>query len=298
MAKFFSGLTLVAAGLAIFFGFQSKEMVEKLKTAADREHTDLVATRTKLKTTEEKLKTAEADLTTAKDEATKAKDALAKNEEKLKTAEAEAAAAKTKLTDTEAQLTTLNKNYEELKTKFGGKTPEEITKSIADMETAKTELDGKVATLEKEVAELKTVNETLAANKKEFDEKLANQSKVIERYKKGIVQQGLRGEVLAVNSGWGFCVLSIGDRQGAAANKTMIVARNGQAIGKVKIINVEATQSVADIIPKSFVRGTYVQPGDEVIYTGDDKVREEPAATTPSVPAPNMPPAAPALPQQ
>jgi hypothetical protein len=107
--------------------------------------------------------------------------------------------------------------------------------------------------------------------------------------------KGTRGQVLAVNAGWGFCVLSIGDKQGAAANKTMIVARNGQAIGKVKIINVERSQSVADIIPSSFVRGAYVQPGDSVIFVGDDKVREEPPAEG-TAPAPHAP-GAPALPQ-
>jgi hypothetical protein len=73
-------------------------------------------------------------------------------------------------------------------------------------------------------------------------------------------------------------VLSIGDRQGAAASKILIVTRDGQAIGKVKISNVEPSQSVADILPGTFVRGMYVQPGDGVIYTGEDKVRVEEAA--------------------
>jgi hypothetical protein len=106
------------------------------------------------------------------------------------------------------------------------------------------------------------------------------------------MQKGVRGRVMAVNSGWGFCVLSVGDRQGAAANKVMIVARGGQAIGKVRITNVEATQSVADILPGSFVRGMYVQPGDAVIFTGDDKVKIDeaaPAAATPALPKPALP---------
>jgi hypothetical protein len=76
----------------------------------------------------------------------------------------------------------------------------------------------------------------------------------------------------------------------------MIVVRNGQAIGKVKIINVEASQSVADIIPSSFVRGAYVQPGDEVIYTGEDKVREEPVPEVGGAPTPGISPLVPPLP--
>jgi len=90
---------------------------------------------------------------------------------------------------------------------------------------------------------------------------------------------------MAVNSGWGFCVLNIGDNQGAAANRVLVVARNGRGIGRVRITSVEATQSVADILPSTFLRGMYVQPGDSVIYTGDDKAAEEPAATPESHPA-------------
>ena len=94
--------------------------------------------------------------------------------------------------------------------------------------------------------------------------------------------QGTRGTVTAVNSGWGFCVLSIGDKQGAATNRVLIVTRDGQSIGKVKITNVEASQSVADIVPGSFRKGVYVEPGDRVIYTGEDKVRVEEAEATPA----------------
>ena len=298
MAKIFSILTLIVALAATFLGLQSKGLVEKLQHAADLDHTDLLATRDKLKKTEKELATTKEELAAAKEELAKTKDMLVKAEDKLKMTEAELVAEKAKLTEVETQLAAIKKNYDDLKIFFGDKTPEQITKEITDMKTAKTELETKVATLEKDIAELKTVNDTLTAQKKETEDKIATQTKTIKRYKEGIVQKGLTGQVLAVNSGWGFCVLSIGDRQGAAANKVMIVVREGKAIGKVRIINVEASQSVADIIPSSFTRGNYVRPGDDVIYTGEDKVREEPAdAAAGKTPAPSTPPSAPALPQ-
>ena len=297
MAKLFSGLTLIVALVATFLGFQSKELVEKLRTAADRDHTELVDKRAKLIKTEKELAATKDELAATKDELGKAKDALVKAEEKQKAAEAELAAATKALTEKETQLATLKKSYDDLKVAFGDKTPEEIAKEIDAMKTKRAELETKVAAMEKDGAEQKTVIETLTRNKQESEEKLVSQKKVIDRYKNNIVQQGLRGEVLAVNAGWGFCVLSIGDRQGAAANKIMIVVRNGQAIGKVKIINVEVSQSVADIIPSSFTRGAYVRPGDEVIYTGEDKVREEPAAAGGTAPAPANPPSGLPLPQ-
>ena len=135
-----------------------------------------------------------------------------------------------------------------------------------------------------EVQELKTTLETLTVRLKDSEEKAGKQKAIIKKYTDHVMVQGTRGTVTAVNPGWGFCVLSIGDRQGAATNRILIVTRGGQAIGKVKITNVEASQSVADIIPGTFVRGVYVEPGDGVIYTGDDKVRaEEPEAAAPAV---------------
>ena len=76
MAKIFSGLTLLAALAAIYFGFQSKALVEKLRVAADREHTDLLSTRENLKKKEKELEATKEELTVAKDELTKTKDSL------------------------------------------------------------------------------------------------------------------------------------------------------------------------------------------------------------------------------
>ena len=296
MVKIFSGLTLVVALAAIFFGFQSKELVGKLQVAADRDHTDLLATREKLKKTEKELADTKAELATTKEELAKTKDTLVKTEADLTKAISDVKAATDKLAANETELAAIKKNFEDLKKDLPG-TPEEIAKQIADMKAKIPELEGKVATAEKDIAELKEVNKTLTAQKNELDERFASQKKVVDRYQKNIMIKGTRGHVLAVNAGWGFCVLSIGDRQGAAANKIMIVARGGQAIGKVKIINVESSQSVADIIPKSFTRGSYVEPGDDVIFTGEDKVREEPADAAGKTPAAATAPGVPALPQ-
>ena len=296
MVKIFSGLTLVVALAAIFFGFQSKELVGKLQVAAERDHTDLLATREKLKKTEKELADTKAELATTKEELAKTKDTLVKTEADLAKAIADVKAATDKLAANETELAAIKKNFEDLKKDLPG-TPEEIAKQIADMKAKIPELEGKVATAEKDIAELKEVNNTLTAQKKELDERFASQKKVVDRYQKNIMIKGTRGHVLAVNAGWGFCVLSIGDRQGAAANKIMIVARGGQAIGKVRIINVESSQSVADIIPKSFTRGSYVEPGDDVIFTGEDKVREEPADAAGKTPAATTAPGVPALPQ-
>jgi hypothetical protein len=289
MAKIFSVLTLLVALAATFFGFQSKELVGKLQVAADRDHTDLLATKDNLKKTEAKLKTTEDDLNTTKGELSMVKIELETKKTDLAKAQTDLTAAVAAQKKAEEDYATIKKSYDDLKVALGDKTPEQMLKEIADMKAKIPELDAKVA-------ELTTVNGTLAAQKKEAEDKTkdaeakaASSVSVIKHYRENVMQKGLTGRVLAVNAGWGFCVLSIGDRKGAAANKIMIVVRGGQAIGKVKIINVESSQSVADIIAASFARGTYVEPGDEVIFTGEDKVREEPSEA-------EKPPVGPALP--
>jgi myosin heavy subunit len=294
MAKIFSVLTLLIALGATFLGFQSKDLVEKLQTAAAKDHQDLLDTRTKLKKTEDKLKETEDELASTKSELEKTKETLRATEDELAKTKTELQTTATKLADVEKSLADVQTQLKEAMGGVGS-----LATLKADMEaltTQKAELETKNKELEIVKAELTTKVETLTARNKELDDKVASQGTVIDRYQKNIMQKGIRGQVTAVNSGWGFCVLSIGDRQGAAANKIMIVTRGGQAIGKVKIINVEASQSVADILPGTFTRGTYIQPGDGVIYTGDDKVRVEevassstPGVNPPTVPLPELP---------
>ena len=296
-AKIFSGLTILIALAAIFFGFKTTELVEKLQATAKMDHEELLEKRATLKKTQQKLKETEEVLATTQADLATAKDKLAMTEAELAKTKTELADTLQKKADVEAQYAAIKKNYDDLKTAFGDKAPEQFTKEIADMQASNKGLTAKVAALENDVASQKIVIEDLSNQLKKAEGKLADQTTHLNRYIQNIMIKGTRGQVLAVNAGWGFCVVSLGDKRGAAANKILIVTRGGQAIGKVRIINVEASQSVADIIPSSFARGVYVQPGDEVIYTGDDRVREEPAPADSNAPrnsAPNAPSAPPA----
>ena len=296
MAKIFSGLTLLIALAAIFFGFKTKELVEKLQTTAKVDHEELLEKRATLKKTQQKLKETEDELAATKTDLAMTKDKLAMTEADLAKTKTELADALQKKADVDALYAAVKKNFDDLKEKLGDKTPDELLKDVTDLQQAKKDLTAKVAELEIKLTEQKIVAEDLSKQQKKAEGKIAEQTTHLNRYIQNIMQKGTSGQVLAVNAGWGFCVVSLGDKRGAAANKVLIVTRGGQAIGRVRIINVEASQSVADIIPSSFARGVYVQPGDGVIYTGEDKVREEPAPAGTNAPANNTPPAAPSAP--
>lgn len=301
MAKIFSILTLLAAALALYLGLESGKRIKEMQTAGDRLNSKYNQTTSELTKTKDTLKGTEEKLATVTGEVEGAKAKAATAEAEAAKAKADLAAATSEIEKTKTDLAKIN---DQIKAAFPNT---DITQGLAGLTAQITELNAKAtaaeqkaADLEKERATLDATVKTLEASQKEREDRLAAQGTTIKRYKEGFMQKGITGRVMAVNSGWGFAVLSIGDRQGAAANKIMIVARGGQAIGKVRITSVEASQSVADIIPGSFVRGMYVQPGDQVIYTGDDKVQpeeaaEEPAPAAPAAPA--APGAQPVLPQ-
>jgi hypothetical protein len=81
---------------------------------------------------------------------------------------------------------------------------------------------------------------------------------------------GIRGTVLAVNQAYNFVVLSLGGRQGVEPNTEMLVLRGGSFIGKIRISSVEPATAIGDIITSSLGRGVQVQPGDTVVYAGNN----------------------------
>jgi hypothetical protein len=81
---------------------------------------------------------------------------------------------------------------------------------------------------------------------------------------------GIRGSVLAINQAYNFVVLSLGARQGVEANTEMLVLRGGSFIGKIRISSVEPATAIGDIITSTLPRGVQVQPGDTVVYAGNN----------------------------
>jgi hypothetical protein len=86
----------------------------------------------------------------------------------------------------------------------------------------------------------------------------------------GTNNPGIRGTVLAVNQAYNFVVLSLGARQGVETNTEMLVLRGGSFIGRIRISSVEPATAIGDIITSTLARGVQVQPGDTVVYAGNN----------------------------
>jgi predicted RNase H-like nuclease (RuvC/YqgF family) len=217
-----------------------------------------------------------SDLTATQGELTATQENLAKTSTEKDDFQAKATAAEKAINDSKAQISQLEEQVKETQDKV-------------------TELQGDVQAKDTRIAELEAAQTgavaqpTEAVDTSEFEARIAEQETLIEKLQgdlasartqaedlrareqqrsQQVMRQGLSGRVLAVNQGWNFVVLNLGDRNGVINNAEMLVKRGDQMIGKIRITSVEPSSSIADIVVNSVPRGLSIQPGDSVIYTG------------------------------
>ena len=261
MAKIFLGIALAFMLATAVLGFRAKDNADKLQTTLKDTKQTLTTTQGTLNLTKTELKKSQEDLTAA----------TAKVEEQGK-----------EIATQKGQMDDLTKKIAEATTTMEAKTMEveELKKKIASMVPTTPggvpgEKDPIVEALKAEVAkaqterdEAKQFADTLTAKKKEIEDQMASLKAYKANREIGYVRQGTTGRILAVNGGWNFVVLSIGDKQGSVVGATMLVLRGGEPIAKARVSSVEAATSIADILPGSVRRGVTVQPGDSIVFEG------------------------------
>lgn len=267
---FAAALILVAAGLA----FHTKGLVEA-KVA------DLKKTKTTLAKTQGDLKKTEEDLKGEQTAHIATKATLEETTTKLTSTETMLTAAKADLEkatkDLEEKVTLIAAKDKEINDLKNPTTPEKVMEN-----PALKEAQDKITKLTSDVAEAKLAAEQYQARQKAAEEKVAGLQATIDHYRKGVTQAGLTGTVLNVNAGWNFVVIDLGDKQGVTVNSPLIVLRGGQRVATLKVTSVEPRQSIADVVPGTMARGTFVQIGDRVVFAG---TRGQGA--TPPPPGPN-----------
>ncbi len=251
---------LGAAGVAVL----TRGNIGAMKSSLTDAKTSLVGAQKNLSDAKSQLKKAQEDATAATATAEEQKALTGK----LKS---DAEEATKKFADANTQLESKTKDYDDLKDKLAkmtntptGLAPDEVAEKMK-------EYTDKLQRAEAELAESRQVQQTLTDRMKDNDDKLHTATSEVERYRKNVARGGLSGRILAVNPGWNFVVLSVGDKQGAAVGANLIVLRGGEAIAKAKISSVEPSTSIADVVPGSLRKGLSVQPGDTVVYEGERK---------------------------
>jgi hypothetical protein len=221
---------------------------------------------------------------------TRADQQRAAREKQLKEREAAVAAASAKFGDTqnkvassEAELAKLQAEKNDLQTKVHANETEiaDLRKRIEEAEKKPVAGNAPSAPAADLQAQLDDAKKQLDAAEREkilLSDKMkvtTEKSTQIETERKhrpapSVSSPGIRGTVLAVNQAYNFVVLSLGARQGVEPNSEMLVLRGGSFIGKIRISSVEPATAIGDIITTSLARGVQVQPGDTVVYAGNN----------------------------
>lgn len=161
---------------------------------------------------------------------------------------------------------------------------------VANLETAKSDLDkakalgGDIAAVEaiqKEMIQIRTQIEeaeietaqlegAVAAAQVERDrlEKVAAELAALRvDQEAGVIRGEFQSQIKNAYNQWGFVVVAGGNDQGVVNRAQMDVYRRGQPICRLLVTSVEASQSIADIVPGSLAPGQRVQVGDTVVKT-------------------------------
>lgn len=265
MAKILLGIALAVLLATAALGFLAKGNADKLQGVLTTARQDLSNTKGKLTKTEGELKTRTEELTAANAKVDERDKEIANIKGQMDDLNKKIAEATTAMEAKTAELAASEKKYTDHMATHGGPNKQLIPNDETPEMKA---LRADSAKAQAEAAESKALVDSLTAKKKELEDKMT----VLEQYKKRketeIMRIGVGGRILAVNGGWNFVVISIGDKQGAVMNATMLVVRDGTPIGKVRITSVEPASSIADILPGSLRKGVTIQPGDNVIFEG------------------------------
>ncbi len=162
----------------------------------------------------------------------------------------------------EVEIAQLQKRIGELGAKSRG-SDSALTPSVTELQAQLAETRTQLDNAEREKSLL---SETIGSRHERSPQAIEERTKS----RRVISQPGVHGTVLAVNQAYNFVVLNLGGRQGIEANSEMLVVRGTTLIGKIRISSVEPATAIGDIISSSLPRGVQVQPGDVVIYAGNN----------------------------
>jgi septal ring factor EnvC (AmiA/AmiB activator) len=266
--------TLLAIAGAIFsyINWQTVQDTRAEIEEAQAETIDVTQQRDQLTAERDELQT---QLTQAQEQLTTLEAGVKTAEENLQTAEAKLAEATQASQEKETSLTTLQQEFDDYKAKYS---PEQIdtlsqqvkdlNAELADVKQARTVAEERVAELEQAVVSAEQTLESAPAGQAQGGQQPTGTAQADQGQGETPVAasgppaaQGITGRVQAVNAGWNFVVLNVGEADGITPNTKMDVYRNGFKVGMVEVSTVEPQVSTANVVNNR--QG--IQPGDQVI---------------------------------
>jgi hypothetical protein len=155
------------------------------------------------------------------------------------------AATRAELAKTRQELADARQEIASLKDELARKEAE-----LAEARQRISDLEGQVASLEASIAELKTQLAASEEKRKDLEDEVTQLKLQLDMLGRGdgeVKVPPVHGEILLVNSEWNFVVLNIGMTDKLVPNVEMMVHRNDQLVGKVRVSSVMERCAVAEI---------------------------------------------------
>jgi myosin heavy subunit len=186
---------------------------------------------------------------------------LQTTQKKLTDTERERDQAAARATEQEGRASRLQQDLDQTRTRL----------TEAQQKLSRFELTGKqpeeIKALDEAVKKFQSENEVLQVEAKVLAKRNADLQHRIDDLTGGDIDvalpAGLRGKVLVVDPKWSFVVLDVGRSKEVKANGVMLVSREGKLIGKIRIMSVQDSRSIANIMPGW--RLGDVREGDDVV---------------------------------
>jgi hypothetical protein len=254
------GCSVLLLVLSALFGVLNLQKARRLRTEIVQSETARQTAEHLRLSREKEIKEREAAVAAASAKFGDTQNKVASTEAELLKTQTEKNDLQVKLRANETEIAELRKRVDNAEKPVVGGSPSTASSAElqAQLEDAKKQLDA---------AEREKV---LLSDKIKAAQERSPQLETVKPHHAVTGNPGIRGTVLAVNQAYNFVVLSLGGRQGVEPNSEMLVLRGGSFIGKIRISSVEPATAIGDIITSSLARGVQVQPGDIVVYAGNN----------------------------
>jgi len=255
MTKFFMILAMAALIAAtVFAGWNNKVLNDHIREI-DRLKTEWARLNSNLQESEEKLKNVEVALDSAKTNNQQVKAELSLTNDELTRKNRE-------MQDLTAKFDGMKSRLQELeliKDQLNGKTIEDVQQEYAMLQKTLTDKQQERRDLEQEII---VVQGDVEKNEQRISQ--LEEEELLRRKK--IALNAMEAMVIAINRDYGFVIVNAGSDVGVTPDSSLLVQRDVDRIGRLRIVSVEPSVTVADIIPGSVTPGAQIKVRDRVIF--------------------------------
>ena len=209
-----------------------------------------------------KLEGLGTEITKMKADVSKVSGEVANETERLDQAKIKLRNAQSEIDNTTQQITAKNDRLAEVKKEIPDLPPGVTVETLTEhMNTLKTT----IAQNEAQVGDAKKATEAKEGEEKKIQDQLEDLRTRIETRKKSFDRNSMTATIVAVNNDWGFVVIDGGQNKGITSDTKLLITRGTTTVGKLNIVAVEGSKTVANIVQSSLRSGLAVAPGDKVI---------------------------------